>query len=126
MQFEILFQNVLDFTLEIGSQTEYLFEVCSTLKLFDIQKFLLVNMAPDSFNIELETSMLDDGEEVGILSFEVLPGTLSDEVAMNICICLVNDLGSPVITAFESTEMLVAVYTEFVSDNSVDFVADVN
>ena len=126
MQFEILFQNVLDFTLEIGSQTEDLFEVCSTLKLFDIQKFLLVNMAPDSFNIELETSMLDDGEEVGILSFEVLPGTLSDEVAMNICICLVNDLGSPVITAFESTEMLVAVDTEFVSDNSVDFVADVN
>lgn len=112
--------------MEIGSQTKHLFKVCSSLKLFNVQKFLLIDVAPDSFNIELQAPMLDNGEEVGVFSFKILPGTLSDEVAVDICICLVNDLGSPVIAAFEASEMLMTIYTKFVSDDSINFVPDVN
>ena len=70
--------------------------------------------------------MFDYGEEVGVLDFETFPGTLSNEVAVNMCFCLVNDLGSPVIATFKSSKMLVALNTQLIPDDSVDFVTDVD
>ena len=112
--------------MEISSQTKNLFEVCSPLKLFDIQKLLFINMASDFLHVELEASVLDYGEEVGILNFETLPGTLSNEITVNLRFCLVNDLRSPVIAAFEASKMLVARDTQLIPDNSVDFVTNIN
>ena len=83
-------------------------------------------MASDFAHVEMETSMLNHRVEVGIVIFETLPGALSNEVAMNICFSLINNLRSPVIAALESSKMLMARNTQLISDNSIDFVANVD
>ena len=70
--------------------------------------------------------MLNHREEVGIVSFETLPGSFSNEVAMNICFGLVNDLRSPIIAALEPSKMLIACKTQLIPDNSVNFIANID
>ena len=123
---EFILNYIEDVALQVSDYAEYLFEVCSFFKSFNVQRLLLIYMSSYTSEIKWNTFLFHHSKEFWVELADVFPVHLAHDESVGKGFGFVYYLRPAVVAAFEASENVWTLETYFEPYLAIDLVANVD